>query len=76
MMNPTDDTQVFYPGTYVATASQVHEVQKIKQYTKVTGMSVCVPPHLQDLYNRTFVGLDPKQRKDVAVLLNRYFDIF
>ena len=35
-----------------------------------------VPEHLTDLFNRTVVGMDSSQRKEVAKLLCKYGDVF
>ena len=63
-----------YPGTNIAKASSVAEVQKVK--SKVCESSRIVPSHLTDLYQRTVVGMDKDQQKRVANLLSKYCSIF
>jgi len=75
VMNLSNETQTVHPGTHIATASQVTEVEPVALNVK-RPCSRNVPAHLQDLYERTAEGLDPKQRKDVASLLKKYADVF
>ena len=76
VMNLSNETKTFYPGTYVGNASQVAEVQPVILDNKKHKTHAAVPNHLQDLYQRTIAGLDPKQRKDVASLLRKYAGVF
>ena len=45
IINPTNDTQILYPGTRIATASQVCEVQKTKIQTQHPTKHNEVPSH-------------------------------
>ena len=76
VINPTHEKQMLYPGTRIATASPVCEVQTTKFKTQSQPKHDSVPPHLKDLYERTIVGLNPKQSKEVSVLLTKYANIF
>ena len=76
MMNLTNEVQTVYPGTHVATASPVTEVQKLKSKSKCVRDNVKVPAHLRDLYTRTIAGLNLDQQRQVANLLSKYSDVF
>ena len=66
-----------YPGTNIAKASSVAEVQKVKSKVfLLCESSRIVPSHLTDLYQRTAVGMDKDQQKQVANLLSKYCSIF
>ena len=76
MMNLTNEVHTVYPGTHVATASPVTEVQKLKSKSKCVRDNVKVPEHLRDLYTRTIAGLNLDQQRQVANLLSKYSDVF
>ncbi|MCG7879813.1 MAG: RNase H-like domain-containing protein, partial [Candidatus Thiodiazotropha endolucinida] len=76
IMNLTNECQTIYEGTHVATASPVTEVQKLKPDLTITKTSITVPDHLQDLYTRTCIDLNPEQQHEVAKLISKYSDVF
>ena len=73
VMNITDEMCQIYPGTNIAKASSVVEVQNIKSKMP---QSKHVPSHLSDLYQRTVEGMNNEQQKKVANLLNKYSSVF
>ena len=74
VMNMTDEVCDIYPGTNLAKASSVSEVQKVKPTNPQTGKTV--PDHLTDLYQRAVEGLSGDQQHQVAKLLNKYSSVF
>ena len=74
VMNITDEDKILYPGTNVATISAVSSVEDVQKVS--TSYNKQVPEHLEDLFNRTVMDMDTKQRREVAKLLNKYSDVF
>ena len=74
LMNISDEMCSIYPGTNIANACSVAEVQPVK-ITANTSESA-VPSHLADLYQRTVEGMNGSQQKQVAHLLNKYSSVF
>lgn len=74
LMNLADEPCSIYAGTNIATASSVTKVQKVNSGTLVK--CTLVPDHLTDLYERTVIGMDGEQWKQVANLLNKYASVF
>ena len=74
VMNLTNEDQVLHPGTNVATISAVSSVEDVPTVPSTHEKEV--PEHLTDLFNRTVVGMDSSQRKEVAKLLCKYGDVF
>ena len=74
LMNVSDETCSIYPGTNIANACSVTEVQKVR--SKATPVGKAVPDHLADLYQRTVEGMSSSQQKRVAHLLNKYSSVF
>ena len=74
VMNMTDEVCDIYPGTNLAKASSVSEVQKVKPTNPQTRKTV--PDHLTDLYQRAVEGLSGVQQNQVAKLLNKYSSVF
>ena len=73
VMNITDEICQIYPGTNIAKASSVVEVQNVKSKASLQNN---VPSHLSDLYQRTVEGMNKAQQKHVAGLLNKYSSVF
>ena len=73
-MNITDDDQTLYPGTNIATISPVSSVESVKKVEKPNNDQV--PEHLKDLFDRTVVGMDNKQKKEVSRLMSKYSEVF
>ena len=73
VMNITDEMCQIYPGTNIAKASSVVEVQNVKSKMPKPKH---VPSHLSDLYQRTVEGMNNEQQKKVANLLNKYSSVF
>ena len=74
LMNISDEMCSIYPGTNIANACSVAEVQSVK--TKANTSQSAVPSHLADLYQRTVEGMNGSQQKQVAHLLNKYSSVF
>ena len=74
VMNITDDDKILYPGTNIATISPVTSVETTKQTLRPNNEQV--PEHLRELFNKTVVGMESKQKKEVVRLLTKYSDIF
>ena len=74
VMNITDDDQTLYPCTNIATISPVSSVKSVKKVEKPNNDQV--PEHLKDLFDRTVVGMDNKQKKEVSRLLSKYSEVF
>ena len=73
IMNITDETKIIYQESNVATLSPVDEVSTLN---KLSTSCHVVPTHLEDLYERTIVGLDKTQAAAVAKLLRKYAHVF
>ena len=73
VMNITDEMCQIYPGTNIAQASSVVEVQSVKSKISIPKH---VPSHLSDLYQRTVDGMSKDQQKKVASLLSKYSSVF
>ena len=74
LMNISDEMCSIYPGTNIANACSVTEVQSVK--AKPNTSESAVPSHLADLYKRTVEGMNGSQQKQVAHLLNKYSSVF
>ena len=74
VMNITDEDQILYPGTNIATMSHVCSVKTVKKILSPNNEQV--PEHLNDLFDRTVVGMGHVQRKEIAKLLNKYSEVF
>ena len=74
VMNITDEDKILYSGTNVATISAVSSVEDVQKVS--TSNNKQVPEHLEDLFNRTVMDMDTRQRREVAKLLNKYSDVF
>ena len=74
LMDVSDEMCSIYPGTNIASACPVIEVQKVR--SKATTIGKAVPDNLADLYQRTAEGMSSSQQKRVAHLLNKYSSIF
>ncbi|KAH3699594.1 hypothetical protein DPMN_074552 [Dreissena polymorpha] len=66
MLNPSEQSQIVYPGTLIAIASPVVQVQEVRVNKTSTRVVETVPEHLQELYMRTIDGLNPEQSRQVA----------
>ena len=73
VMNLTDEVYKIHPGTNIAQASSVIEVQTVKAKTPPQNN---VSSHLNDLFLRTVEGMNTDQQKQVAGLLNKYSSVF
>ena len=73
IMNITDENQISYPGTNVATMSPVSSVEDVSKMP--SSVNEQATEHLMDLFNRTVVGMENEQRKEVAKLLNKYGEV-
>ncbi|MCG8048996.1 MAG: reverse transcriptase domain-containing protein, partial [Candidatus Thiodiazotropha endolucinida] len=74
VMNMTDEICDIYPGTNLAKASSVSEVQKVKPISSRNRKTV--PDHLTDLYDRTVEGMNGEQKNQISKLLNKYSSVF
>ena len=73
-MNVSDEMCSIYPGTNIASACSVIEVQKVRN--EATTTEKAVPDYLAELYRRTAEGMSSSQQKRVAHLLNKYASEF
>ena len=73
-MNISDEICSIYPGTNIAKACSVPEVQKVT--ANAIQSSNVVSSHLSHLYPRTVEGMNIGQHIQVAHLLNKYSSVF
>jgi len=73
LMHSSKEPRKINKGTNLATLCLVNEVKSQTVSHKPTQN---VSEHLQELYNKTVVGMDQRQQKDVAKLLTKYASVF
>lgn len=73
IMNSTDEPQKLFKGTLLANLSPVEETKRV--YSADTAPK-CLPAHLNDMYERTVVGMQLTQRREVARILTKYASVF
>ena len=74
IMNISAEPQIINRGTNIAVLNPVAEVKKVNKTE--SNVSVSIPSHLLDLYDRTVKGMTVDQQKDVAQLLCKYASVF
>ena len=74
VMNLSNETQILHPGTNIAMLSPVREVHNFKEHS--FDENVNVPSHLSHLYERTIIGMNNVQKRQVEKLLCKYFEVF
>jgi len=77
--NMTEDPVTLYPGTTIATISQVKDVAgevSGENNKPLPAPRIGVPAHLEDLFERTTHDMTIVQKKQVASLLNKYQGVF
>ena len=76
IVNLSNETELLYPGTHIANLSFVSNVYDGEQKGQETKHSKRIPSHLSDLYDKTTVGLSPKQCGEIKKLLIKHQSTF
>ena len=70
----SSESQILYPGTYIAEFSPVQIIRTIEETETKPPRSL--PKHLTELFARAFEGMSSTQKKQIANLLGKYGNIF
>ncbi|XP_053373939.1 uncharacterized protein LOC128546704 [Mercenaria mercenaria] len=76
LMNAKSESEIIYPGTYVANLSEVTKVRTDNAKTPRNKVNNHKPEHLQNLYQKTIIGMSTDQQRHVSKLLIKYASVF
>ncbi|XP_053391020.1 uncharacterized protein LOC128553858 [Mercenaria mercenaria] len=76
LLNTSQETDKYYPGTHIANLSLVSQISPVSARTQSHVHAKQVPEHLSDVYQRATVGLTKTQCHQVVDLLKKHSNTF